>query len=188
VRGRFTRAVVAVSALLYPAVAAGAANAQQPSPQRLVAALVATPVAVSKLPTGFASPRVTRVSPDAAARRHHAIALVEVEFTRGNAIVFFMVFPRHADAAASWQDALQLPANNGLERTPVPGLPKPGLILSGKEQGVGYSAVIFVRDNVAVAAAPPGVRGAASGDRRATLALARFALDRLAAAERRAAR
>jgi hypothetical protein len=169
-------------ALLCLTAAAPAAGAQQPSPQKLAAAL-ATSVAPSGLPAGIASPRVTRQTLSAAARRRHAVA---IEFRRGNAFVFYIVFPRHADAAAYWRDTLRSPENHGLTRDPARGLPQPAAILSGKQKGLGYSAAIFVKDNVAVAAAPTPVRGAATADRGATLVLGRFALQHLTAAERRA--
>jgi hypothetical protein len=147
--------------------------------QALFQALLTSPLTQLQLPPGFRSPTVKAkaIDPRGNPKHHHAVGEVEVDLNNGNARIVYVVFPTRADALGNFTDGVKgLKGVKGIKvQRPVAGFPEPSLIINSAENHLAVTQVSFVAANVGINAQTTR-SNAKSGDREATLNLARFAL------------
>jgi hypothetical protein len=122
--------------------AALSATERVPSPQALYRALLTDRLSQSELPAGFSSPRTKakRPEPGGNPQRHHVVGEVEIDLNGGRARIVYAIFPTRADALANHAAGVQgLKSIKGITKvqSPVPGFPKPSLILDASLKSPG---------------------------------------------------
>ena len=166
---------VACVAALVAAVAASAA----PSPKALYNALLVSTV------KGVMS---TPARPGSQAKRHHVVGEMLFNFLDGHSRIAYVVFPTHADALGNYADGLRalksIPAVKKIVK-PVPGLPKPSILVDASQTGVGVTQVSLVVDNVEIAAQSLRLQ-AKSGNEKLAKSLALLAIKHLKSIEKTA--
>jgi hypothetical protein len=111
---------------------------------------------------------------------------VEISLNGDRARIVYVIFPAQADALGNHADGVrQLKTEKGIVKvqSPVPGLPKPSVLVNASVNGLGVTQVSFVFGDaeIAVQTLRPNAR---SGYVKSTLSLAGFALDHLRAVAR----
>jgi hypothetical protein len=160
-------------------VAAAAASAGSPSPKALYNALLASPVSGTV-------PTPTR--PGTQAKRHHVVGEMLVNFADGKSRIAYVVFPSHADALGNYRDGIgALKFIHAVRKIlkPVPGLPKPSILVDASQSGIGVTQVSFVVGNVEIAAQTVRVNAKTGNEKRAR-SLAQLALSHLRKVEKNA--
>jgi len=159
------------------AATAISAVAAVPTPKALYKALLESPVAGAK-------PRAVQPGPNST--RHHVVGEAEIDYAGGSKRIVYVVFPTHADAVGNHADGVrQLKAIHGISKIekPVPGLPKPSVLVDASEGRLGVTQVTFVAGNVEIAAQSIKAN-AKDGDEKVAKSVAQLALRHLRSVEK----
>ena len=168
-----------VAALAVALATAAAAAFAAPSPKALYNALLAARVS-------GVTPTPTR--PGTISKRHHVVGEMLINFNGGRSRIAYVVFPTHADALGNYEDgvhALKFIHAVRKIRKPVPGLPKPSILVDASQSGIDVTQITFVFDNVELVS--QSVRlGKKSGNEKLANSLAELALSHLKSVEKSA--
>jgi hypothetical protein len=168
-----------VLVVVLAAFASAASAFAAPSPKALYNALLATPLSGT-------TPTPSR--PGSTSRRHHVVGEILVNFSGGRTRIAYVVFPNHADALGNYRDGVSVLKRIGAVRKikkPVPGLPRPSILVDAFQSRIGVTQITFLSGNVEIAA--QSVRtNAKSGNEKLAKSLAQLALRHLRTVEKTA--